>query len=209
MNAVRTAVNQLPRSRSRPEHLFSKSTPELIETSSSRDAKQLKKNVHFALDESDGVKVDIYEYKPLNNDSCFSTEHQREFSIHAKLEGRRFYRLNRKTVVKLEEQYRDSSEFCRAADAHELDFFRQWAASEARGLERKISKQQVFYTERSHAIETVLHQQDLLMLQQPSHTTTTNAEVLRECSLQLSHRSRVFAYHMAVGDEAVARSYTA
>jgi len=238
MIAARSAVNQVPRTNWTRRQLLSKQQQhskcglareqnEKDDDVSNNNNKAPAKSVHFALDENCGVKTDFYEYELVDkNDFCFSVDQQRDFSITAKLEGRRFYRLHRKTVQKLETHHRNCSEFHwnpAEEDVDESEFFRQWADSEARGLERKVSKQQVFYTERVRVIETVLRQQDLLRksvedggdphLRCTATTTTTTqqqyhrAEALREYSQQVSHRSRVFAYHMASGDAAVARSY--
>ena len=232
MIAARSAVNQVPRTNWTRRQLLSKqqhskcglAPHERDENDDVSVHKAPAKSVHFALDENCGVKTDVYEYELVDkNDFCFSVDQQRDFSITAKLEGRRFYRLHRKTVQTLETHHHNCSEFhwTPEEDVHESEFFRQWADSEARGLERKVSKQQVFYTERVRVIETVLRQQDVLRSSledggDPQHlcTTTTTAqqeyhraEALREYSQQVSHRSRVFAYHMASGDAAVARSY--
>jgi hypothetical protein len=171
-------------------------------------AEKPKKKVHFNIDENQCVKASVHEYECDNNgESNFTANDQMNLTVQATLEGRRFYRLHRKTVIQLERSHQESSTYHWIPDVHETEFYRQWAASDARGLERKMPRQQIFSEERLRHTTAVLRCQKEVFRMKANERRTT--EALRQTSLDFSHRSRVFAFHMAAGDAVLARQYSA
>ena len=161
-----------------------------------------KKRVQFDTD------VLMHQYECCKSeDNHFTAEDQINLNMNTKLEGRRFYRLHRQKVIELERCHQECSVFQWAPDAQKIDFYSQWADSDGRGLERRVSKQQVFHEERlRHTSAVLLCQEEARRTKATGRHATT---ALRQTSLDFSQRSRVFAFHMAAGDAAVARLCTA
>lgn len=220
--AVRAAVHNLSNIRARRNRVVvggkvSKEQWIQATTTARADIIKPKKSVRFETDENDCVKASVHEYELCQADMeavHFSAKVQSALVFNAKLEGRRFYRLHRPTVATLERNHQECSAFHWAPDAREVDFFFQWSASTARGLERKVSRLRVFHEERAGHAAAVLrcqHENARRRMQQVSDDekrTAAEDEALRQMSLEFSHRSRVFAYRMAAGDAAVARTLT-
>ena len=166
-----------------------------------------KKKVQFDTDENECVKVSMHHYECCKSeDTHFTAEEQINLSLNTKLEGRRFYRLHRQKVIELERCHQECSVFHWSPDAQKIDFFGQWAGSVGRGLERRVSKQQVFHEERlRHASAVLVCQEEARRMKA---TLRHIADALRQTSLDFSQRSRVFAFHMAAGDAVVARLCT-
>ena len=97
------------------------------------------------------------------------------------------------------------------------DFLQDWAASGMRGLEEGVTARQMFREDRNMAVESVLTYQERLRAQERSQrmsfsmylsstpkedaaTLEHRAELLRARSESTSHRSRMFAMYMALGD---------
>lgn len=99
------------------------------------------------------------------------------------------------------------------------DFLRHWAASNVRGLEELVTGRNMFTDTRKMAVQSVLaYQQTLRESGSGNDTTTANcnssssnsierdrvAGLLRARSESTSHRSRMFAMYLALGDALVA-----
>jgi len=118
--AMRAVVHQLAASSRRHHHVPTAittgkvSAEQWIRNSSEEvsEVRKPKKNVSFAVDENDCVRTSIHTYDSSDKDeTSFSADAQMGFSVNAKLEGRRFYRRERKTVSNLEKHHRECSAF--------------------------------------------------------------------------------------------------
>lgn len=97
------------------------------------------------------------------------------------------------------------------------DFLQDWAASGVRGLEEGVTGRHMFLETRKMGVESVLAYQESLREQQklaslyttnalpprPYEASDRMAELLRARSESTSHRARMFAMYMALGDALV------
>jgi hypothetical protein len=163
------------------------------------------KHVRFHVDGNDNVEEEIFYYDypegTLNTDLYSSPELIRENIINAKRSCRDFLVAHLADVRHMEFIFEECE--WNAPDLSTIsgeNFFQHWCNSDARGLERQLSRRTLFANERVRVIRSVLTKQKLLR----SLRGVQMAESLRQCSLSLSHRSRVFAFHLAKGDERLA-----
>lgn len=200
MNVVQNAIaNQLPqRNKTRQRIRFAKTTLD-----DNKSIRRAGKRVHFVVDENEQIVPTVHEYESFP-DGCFTVAEQLQFSMTAKLEGRNFYRIHRKTVANLERCHQECRDLPWDTETIDKSFYQHWAESDARGLERRVSKAQVFYTERAKVVLTVLKEQENLVW---AIGKQKRAEILRQHSLEATRRSRIFAHLLALGDAEVVRYF--
>jgi hypothetical protein len=83
------------------------------------------------------------------------------------------------------------------------DFLRDWAASNVRGLEELVTGRNMFKETRKMAVQSVLAYQQTLRDTMCVTTADRMAELLRTRSESTSHRARMFAMYLALGDALV------
>jgi hypothetical protein len=85
-------------------------------------------------------------------------------------------------------------------------FLRDWAASNVRGLEDMVTGRDLFKETRTMAVQSVLAYQQTLRDTMCATTVDRMADLLRARSESTSHRARMFAMYLALGDAIVASS---
>jgi hypothetical protein len=83
------------------------------------------------------------------------------------------------------------------------DFLRDWAASNIRGLEELVTGRNLFKETRKMAVQSVLAYQQTLRETMCSTEVDRMSDLLRARSESTSHRARMFAMYLALGDALV------
>jgi hypothetical protein len=86
------------------------------------------------------------------------------------------------------------------------NFLRDWAASKVRGLEDMVTGRDLFKETRTMSVQSVLAYQQTLRDTMCATTIDRMADLLRARSESTSHRARMFAMYLALGDAIVANS---